>query len=118
MLNSVSLVGRVGDAPAIKYFDSGKCKATLSIATDRGFGQDKKTDWHKVELWGKQAESAVEHVKKGDVIGVTGALEYNTFEKDGNKQKVAIVAAQRWAFCGGGKKDDGDRPATDSYDDF
>lgn len=116
-MNNLSLVGRVGADPEIKYFESGRAKTTFTLATDRKVGQDKKTDWHRVELWGKPAESAAEHIRKGDVIGVTGSLEYNQYEtSDGQKRKDAIVAAQRWNFCGGGKKDQqagesGDHPA-------
>lgn len=116
MLNCVSLVGRVGQDPEVKVTPNGNFKTTISLATDRKVGQEKKTDWHRVEIWGKAAESAGEHVKKGDTIAVTGSLEYNTWEtSEGQKRKDAIVSARTWNFCGGGKKDSGDRPAVDAH---
>jgi hypothetical protein len=52
MLNSLILVGRLGQDPELKYFDSGSVKATFSVAVDRP-SKEKTTDWFNVEVWGK-----------------------------------------------------------------
>lgn len=101
MLNNVTLAGRLGADPEIKYFDSGKAKARMRLAVDRPT-KEKKTDWIDVELWGKAAESAVEHLKKGSVVGVIGAIEVNEYETDdGTKKRFVYVNANTWRFVGG-----------------
>ncbi len=65
MINSVVIVGRVGQDPEMKYFESGKVKTSISVAVDRRTRNDKKTDWFRIELWDKQAELTGEYVKKG-----------------------------------------------------
>ena len=76
MVNSVVVVGRVGQAPEMKYFDSGKVKVTFSIAVNRWASKAKEevTDWFNIEIWDKQAEFAGEWVKKGSLVGIEGRL--------------------------------------------
>lgn len=106
MLNSVTLVGRLGADPEIKYFDSGKAKARLRVATDRP-SKEKQTDWHNVEIWGKAAETAAEHLRKGAVIGIEGGrIEYQSYESQGEKKYMTIITANGFRFIGG-KKDEG-----------
>ena len=64
MVNSVVVVGRVGQAPEMKYFDSGKVKVTFSVAVNRWDSKAKEevTDWFNIEIWDKQAEFAGEWV--------------------------------------------------------
>ena len=61
-MNSAILVGRVGQDPEIKYFESGKSKTTFSIAVDRWNPKTKQreADWFNIQLWDKKAESAAE----------------------------------------------------------
>lgn len=76
MINSVVLVGRAGQDPEMKYFESGKCKTTFSIAVGRWDAKTKAevTDWFNVELWDKLAEVAGEYVKKGKMVAIDGKL--------------------------------------------
>ncbi len=76
MVNSVVVVGRVGQNPEMKYFDSGKVKVNFSVAVNRWDSRTKEeiTDWFNVEIWDKQAEVAGEWVKKGSLVGVEGRL--------------------------------------------
>lgn len=96
MLNCINLVGRLGEKPEIKWLDSGKAKVSVSVATERPTkNEDKKTDWHKVELWGKTAENFAEYADKGRLVAFTGSLEYNVWEtNEGQKRKDAIVVAR------------------------
>ena len=66
MVNSVVVVGRVGQNPEMKYFDSGKVKVNFSVAVNRWDSKTKEeiTDWFNIEIWDKQAEFAGEWVKK------------------------------------------------------
>ena len=76
MINSVVLVGRVGQDPEMKYFESGKVKTTFSMAINRWDAKTKGevTDWFNIELWDKLAEVAGEYVKKGKLVAVDGNL--------------------------------------------
>lgn len=86
MINQVTLVGRVGKGPEIRYTQSEKAVAMFSIATNE-FGKD-KTTWHNVKAWEKHAELCEQYVKKGDLLFVQGRIEYT--EKDG-KYYTSIV---------------------------
>lgn len=105
MLNSVVLVGRAGQDPEIKYFDSGKVKTTFNIAVDRPVKRTEgvdSTDWFRVELWGKQAEVAHNYVRKGSLVGVTGRLEFSRWtDPQGQKHEMPIISAGNLRLLGG-----------------
>jgi single-strand DNA-binding protein len=77
-LNVVNLVGHVGSAPEVKYFESGSIRCNLSLAVNRPT-KDDKPDWFALKLWGKTAEFAANYVQKGRLIGVQGSLEIETW---------------------------------------
>jgi single-strand DNA-binding protein len=74
MINSVVIVGRAGQDPDMKYFESGKVKTTFSVAVGRWSKEGEKTDWFSIELWDKNAEFAGEYVKKGKLVALDGKL--------------------------------------------
>mmetsp|Transcript_22506 Transcript_22506/g.34165 ORF Transcript_22506/g.34165 Transcript_22506/m.34165 type:complete len:236 (-) Transcript_22506:101-808(-) len=80
---SVSLVGRVGNDPQPRYFDSGKVVLNLSLACKRKYHplerqalniKEDATDWFNLEIWGKTAEFAAKYVTKGARVGVIGSF--------------------------------------------
>ena len=92
-MNIVNLVGRVGRDPEVKTFDSGNKIAQFSLATsekwkDKATGEKKeKTQWHQIKVSGDGLVGVVENwVKKGDMLAVTGSIEYREYEKDGIKR--------------------------------
>ena len=92
-MNSVVIVGRTGQDPEIKYFDSGKVKTTFSLAVNRWDAKTKGevTDWFNIELWDKQAEFAGEYVKKGRQVCVDGKLSLNKWQGQDGEQKSRFV---------------------------
>ena len=104
-LNSVSLVGRVGGDPEVKYFDSGAVKASLSIASTR---TKQLTDWYSIELWSKAADVAANYVRKGGQIGINGQLscEWWMDKHNGGERSKFIVKGERLTLLGGGKRDE------------
>lgn len=80
MLNRAELIGRLGRDPDVRYTTDGKAIANLAMATseffrDRDSGQRKEqTEWHRVVLFGKQAEIAGKYLKKGALAYVDGRL--------------------------------------------
>lgn len=102
MINSVTLVGRLGQDPEIKYFESGSVKAKFSLAVDRNFSRENKiTDWFNVEVWGRQAEFVGEWVKKGSLVIVSGQMEVNHYtDQAGNPREWLTIKATDVRFAG------------------
>ena len=106
MTNSVVIVGRLGQDPEIKYFESGSVKAKFSVAVDRTFSKENKiTDWFNIEVWGRQAEFVGEWVKKGSLVSVTGQLEVNRYtDQAGNQKEWPLIRANDVRFVGSKKE--------------
>lgn len=107
-MNIALIVGRVGQDPDMKYFESGKVKTVFSVATNRWHSKEKKeiTDWHNIECWDKTAEIAGEYVKKGKLVEIEGKLKGNKWtDNDGNNREKIVIVANRLKLLGG-KKDE------------
>ncbi|MBC1240631.1 single-stranded DNA-binding protein [Nostoc sp. 2RC] len=78
-INVVTLIGRVGGDPEMKYFESGSVKCRLTLAVNRRTKEGEHTDWFNLELWGKTAEVAGNYVRKGRQIAVKGSLKFDTW---------------------------------------
>jgi len=102
MANHVVIVGRLGQDPEIKYFESGSVKARFSLAVDRGFSKENKiTDWFTVEVWGKKAEFVGEWIKKGALISVTGQIQVDAYtDQAGNPKEWPHIRAHDVSFVG------------------
>lgn len=74
-INKIDLVGRVGQEPEIKYFESGAVKANLTLAVRPPYKSENPM-WWDLELWGKQAEVAASYTHKGSTIGISGELKF------------------------------------------
>lgn len=111
-VNEVTLVGHLGADAEVRETSNGTPVATLSVATserwsDKGSGEMKeKTEWHRVVLFGKQAESLRPYLVKGKLIHVGGSITYRTYEKDGETKYTTEIKARRLNLLGG--KVDGD----------
>lgn len=86
MFNIMNIVGRAGQDPEVRYFDSGACLTTFSVAVNRR-KKDDKPDWFKVEAWGALAEIAGNYIKKGSLVGIVGSFFVEEWEgADGTLQ--------------------------------
>src|SRR5712672_1293428 len=79
-VNKVILVGNLGRDAELRYTPGGAAVATLNMATtevwnDKGGQRQEKTEWHRVTVWGKQAESLQDYLTKGKQIYVEGRLQ-------------------------------------------
>ena len=107
-LNKVTLIGNLGADPEIRSTTGGNRVATFSLATSRSWNnpsgdKQEKTEWHRVVLWGKQAESLQEYLTKGKQIYVEGRLQTRQWDdKDGNKRYTTEIKADRITLLGGG----------------
>ncbi len=108
-VNKVILVGNLGRDAELRYTPGGAPVATLNLATtevwnDKTSGQkQEKTEWHRIVLWGKSAESLSEYLTKGKQIFVEGRLQTRKWQdKDGNDKYTTEIRADRITLLGGG----------------
>jgi len=107
-VNKVILVGNLGRDAELRYTPGGAAVATLNLATtevwnDKQGQRQEKTEWHRVVLWGKQAETLQEYLVKGKQIYVEGRLQTRQWDdKDGNKRYTTEIKADRITLLGGG----------------
>jgi single-strand DNA-binding protein len=107
-VNKVILVGNLGRDAELRYTPGGAPVATLNLATteiwnDKGGQRQEKTEWHRIVLWGKTAESLNEYLTKGKQIYVEGRLQTRQWDdKDGNKRYTTEIRGDRIVLLGGG----------------
>src|SRR5687768_11718845 len=107
-VNKVILVGNLGRDAELRYTPGGSPVATLNLATtevwnDKAGQRQEKTEWHRVVLWGKTAESLNEYLTKGKQIYVEGRLQTRQWDdKDGNKRYTTEIRGDRIVLLGGG----------------
>jgi single-strand DNA-binding protein len=106
-VNKVILVGNLGRDAELRYTPGGAAVATINMATtevwnDKGGQRQEKTEWHRVVLWGKTAESLNEYLTKGKQIYVEGRLQTRQWDdKDGNKRYTTEIRGDRVVLLGG-----------------
>lgn len=104
-LNRVILLGNLGKDPEFKKVNGSTSLAMFSLATTRFFddrnGQrQEKTDWHRVTVWGKQADVIKGILHKGSSVLVEGSLQYNEYtDKDGIQRQGTEIVASTIVFC-------------------
>ena len=100
-INSVTLVGRAGRDPEVKYFESGTVVANLTMAVNRR-NRDDEPDWFNLEIWGKQAQIAADYVKKGSLIGITGSFKLDSWKdrNTGEDRNKPVVRVDRLELLG------------------
>jgi len=103
-MNSVHLVGRIGQDPEIRQTNSQRSVVNLSLATrevwkDRDGGKQERTEWHKLVFWDARAELAFKYVKKGDLIGVDGRLQTRSWtDRKGDRRQTTEVNVMQMHF--------------------
>jgi single-strand DNA-binding protein len=106
-VNKVILVGNLGRDAEVKVTASGQSVASFSIATTETWTKDgekkEKTEWHRIVLWGRQADTLQPYLTKGKQIYVEGRLETRQWEKDGQKHYTTEIKADRIVLLGGGR---------------
>ncbi len=118
-LNRVFIMGNLGQDPELRYTQSQTPVVTMSVATTdvrmvEGQRQE-QTEWHRVVVWGKQAENCAKYLKKGRSVFVEGKIQTRSWEdkNGGGKRYSTEVVAQSVRFVGGGQQrgaDEGGAP--------
>jgi single-strand DNA-binding protein len=108
-VNKVILVGNLGSDPELKYTPSNRPVCNLSVATnevwkDKNGQKQEKTEWHRVNVWGEQAEHCSKYLSKGRMVYVEGRLQTRSWDdKEGKKRYSTEIVADRVTFLGGGQ---------------
>lgn len=111
-LNEVKLIGNLGYDPEISYTKSGKAVCNFSLATT---DYNEKTQWHRIVVWDKAAESTAKFMRKGSKVFVAGRLDYRTYEgNDGNTKYITEIVADRVLFLDGKSDEQSSAPQTKS----
>lgn len=103
-MNKVILSGNLTKDVEVRYTQSGKATARMSIAINQGYGDKKTTDYFNLVAWEKTAELCGKYLSKGSKILVEGRLKNNNYEKDGVKHYGVDVIVTNLEFLDNKKK--------------
>jgi len=91
-INKVTLIGAVGQEPETRYSAAGLAITSFSLATsEKRKDKEEVTQWHNCVAFGKLAEIVQQYIHKGSKLYLEGALQYQTYEKDGEKRYATKI---------------------------
>lgn len=137
-VNKVIIMGRLGQDPELKVVGQNQSVARLSVATSETWLKDgqkqERTEWHRVVVWGKQADNCAKFLTKGRQVFIEGKLQTRSWEDStsGQKKYSTEIVANNVQFIGGaagastdrsnsqemGPTDFGPEPSFDASDDI
>jgi single-strand DNA-binding protein len=112
-VNKVILLGNLGRDPETRYTTGGDAVTNLNIATseqwkDKSGEKQERTEWHRVVLFGRQAEIAGEYLKKGRSVYIEGRLQTRKYtDKDGVEKYSTEIVGDRMQLIGGSREGGG-----------
>jgi single-strand DNA-binding protein len=112
-VNKVILLGNLGRDPETRYTTGGDAVTNLNIATseqwkDKSGEKQERTEWHRVVLFGRQAEIAGEYLKKGRSVYIEGRLQTRKYtDKDGVEKYSTEIVGDRMQLIGGAREGGG-----------
>ena len=107
-INKVILVGRLGADPEKKQTQTGQTVTRLNLATSESWinregERQEKTEWHRIVIWGKLAETCAQHLTKGRQVYIEGRLQTRSWETEkGEKRFSTEVVANQVLFLAAG----------------
>jgi single-strand DNA-binding protein len=106
-VNKAILVGRLGRDPETRYTSGGQAVCNFTMATDetykdRSGERQKRTEWHRIVVWGKQAEIAQQYLHKGSLIFLEGRIQTRQWDdREGQKRTTVEIVANNFRMLGG-----------------
>src|ERR1700677_576931 len=106
-VKKVILWGRLGRDPETRFTGGGQAVANFSMATDETFKdkngeRQKRTEWHSLVVWGKQAEIAQQYLKKGSLVYVEGRIQTRKWtDKEGGERVAYEIVVTNFRMLGG-----------------
>ncbi len=120
MYNKVILIGNLTKDPELRYTPQGTPVCTLRLASTTKYKSSdtmkEDTLFINVIVWGKQGETAAQHLGKGRTVLVEGRLQERRWESDGQKKSMFEIVANVVRFLG--KKDEGGQHGGGGEEDF
>ena len=121
-LNKVILIGNLGQDPEARFTPQGTAVTNLSVATNESWKDQsgelqERTEWHKVVMYGRMAETASEYMKKGQMVYVEGRLHTREWEDQNQiKRRTTEISCDNFTMLGkrGDTTDSDQKPAGDS----
>jgi len=116
-MNKVFLVGNLGADPIVNQTPNGGSVAHFNVATtdkwtDKDGEKKERVEWHRVVVWGKQADQCGQYLVKGSAVLVEGSIRSREFEdKTGQNRAITEIVANRVQFMGGKGTPAADAPA-------
>lgn len=101
-MKNITVAGRLGKDASLRTTQNGDSVLGFSVATDDGYGQNKRTLWFDCSLWGKRADALVQYLVKGTAVAVSGDL--STREHEG--KTYLTIRVNEVTMQGGGEKQD------------
>lgn len=104
-MNKVILHGNLGSDVELRYTQAGKPVANFRMATNERFGDNERTEWHRIVVWNKVAENCGKFLEKGREILIEGRIQTRQWEdNEGNKRYTTEIVAYNVKFLSGGRK--------------
>lgn len=107
-LNKVLLIGRLGQAPIVRYMPNGEAVCNFSIATsetwkDQHGQKQERTEWHNIILYRRMAEVAGQYLKKGSLVYIEGRIQSRKYtDKNGIERTAYEIIGSEMKMLGGG----------------
>tara|TARA_Y100001936_G_scaffold152528_1_gene148707 strand:- start:81 stop:500 length:420 start_codon:yes stop_codon:yes gene_type:complete len=105
-LNKVILIGNLGQDPEARFTPQGTAVCNLSVATneswkDQSGEMQDRTEWHRVVMYGRMAETATEYMKKGQMVYVEGRLHTREWEDQNQiKRRTTEIRCDNFTMLG------------------
>lgn len=105
-LNKVMLIGNLGKDAELRYTPSGQAVANFSMATtetwnDKQGQKQERTEWHRVDVWGKTAENLTQYLTKGKQVYVEGRIQTDKYtDKEGIERWSTKIRCDRVTLLG------------------
>lgn len=115
-MNLAIVSGHLGKVPELRYTQAGKPVCGFSLATTEKWTDDagqkrEQTEWHRIVVFGGQAEACGKYLDKGSLVEVEGKIQTRTWDdKDGVKRSTTEIVASRVGFLGGSKSQASEQP--------
>lgn len=102
-VNKVIIIGRLGKDPEMKTIGQGSVVTALTVATsenwtDKNGQKQERTEWHRINVWGKPAENCAKYLSKGSQVYVEGRLQTRSWEDNGQKKYATDIVASTVQF--------------------
>lgn len=101
MSNHITVTGKVGQEPELRFTPGGMAVLTFTVADNYGKDDKKKTTWHNITVFGQLAENVANSIAKGVDVVIDGRFEQDEYtKKDGTKGKsIKIIANEVGVSC-------------------